>query len=226
MVKNRDYKLEILNELDESPLGLTITEISTKTNIQRNTVSKYVIVLEAEGLVNKKEVSRAKLFFSKKRKYLPRKVVSSFIKALFIALKDKIPDREEDFKEIGRAILDNFKFPLGEEIINQFESLRKDYGIQAKLKFFQEFYDSFDLVQDNPEVIIVELQENRVVYKIKDPEFLRPPGDSTYFFYFICGITEGLYKRLLKTTVSCNVLDIHISSNSEDSYVKISLELH
>jgi DNA-binding transcriptional ArsR family regulator len=225
MAAKNDFKLQILDELDESPLGLTITEISAKTGIHRNTVSKYVIVLEAEGLVNKKEVSRSKLFFSKKRKYLPRKLVGSFMKALFSALKDKVPDRKEDFKEIGRAILENFKFPLGEEIVNEFERLRTDYGPQAKLQFFQEFYDSFDLFQDNPDVLIIELQEKRVIYKIKNPEFLRPPGNSTYFFYLACGIAEGLYKKLLKTIVSCNVLEIHVSNNIEESYVKILLEL-
>ncbi len=60
-----NYKAKILNVLDDSTFGLTITEIADKTRFHRNTVSKYVNVLEAEGLLNKKEISAARIYSSK-----------------------------------------------------------------------------------------------------------------------------------------------------------------
>jgi len=45
---NRSKKI-IMKKLDTALMGLTITEISEKTGFHRNTVSKYMNVLEAEG---------------------------------------------------------------------------------------------------------------------------------------------------------------------------------
>jgi DNA-binding IclR family transcriptional regulator len=47
----------------EYPRDLSIEEISEKTNIHRNTVSKYVFGLEKEGKVrNSRTIGRAKMY--------------------------------------------------------------------------------------------------------------------------------------------------------------------
>ena len=50
-----DSKSKILNELENSTSGLTITQLAKEVEIHRNTVSKYLGILEAEGLVKKKK---------------------------------------------------------------------------------------------------------------------------------------------------------------------------
>jgi len=119
--KNNNYKIRILKLLEETPFGLTIKEISDETGFHRNTVSKYVEILEGTDLIAKKQISAAKVFFSKKRKYLRRKLVSSFIQALLHALKIEFPEKEKKFKEVGRKVLKYFQFPIGNAYIKEFE---------------------------------------------------------------------------------------------------------
>lgn len=51
--KLNNYKGTIIKILEDHPFGLSITELAEKTNFHRNTVSKYVNILEAENKVNK-----------------------------------------------------------------------------------------------------------------------------------------------------------------------------
>ena len=224
MEKN-EYKSKILDTLSDSASGLTITEISSKARIHRNTVSKYLGILEAEELVNKKDIGAARLYYSKKRKYIRKKLVNKFIQALLYALKSKFPNEEELFKEIGLKILDHFEFSLGDAYRKAIEKLRKISDPQAYLKLFKEFYNAFDFFQDDLDISILELHKNKVLYRIKNSEYLDHSEDFIYFFYVMCGMTEGIYLRNLDMKVICNVEDIHISSNKEESHIDISLEI-
>jgi DNA-binding transcriptional ArsR family regulator len=220
-----DKKSEILNKLSDSVSGLTITELSNKTGIHRNTVSKYLGILEAEELVNKKDIGAAHLYFSKKRKYLRKNLVNSFIQALLFALKNEFPNNEQIFKDVGLKILDHFEFSLGDAYREEIEKLRGISDTKAYLKLFKEFYNSFDFFQDDIDISIDKLQENKIVYKIKNSEYLDNSDDFIYFFYVMCGITEGIYLRNLNLKVVCNVEDIHISSNKKESFIDVSLEI-
>jgi len=137
--KSNICKSEILKVLEDSPMGLTITEISSEIGFNRNTVSKHLEILETAGLVSKKEISRAKVFFSKKRKYLPRSLMTLFIQSLLSGYKKELPDKAENLKSIGRRILDHFQFPIGEPIIKEFERVRKLSDSHEYLKLFQDF---------------------------------------------------------------------------------------
>ncbi len=224
MEKN-DYKSKILNTLSDSASGLTITEISSKAKIHRNTVSKYLGILEAEELVNKKDIGAARLYYSKKRKFIRKKLVNNFIQALLYALKSKLPNKEDLCKEVGLKILDHFEFSLGDPYRKEIEKLRKNSDTKAYLKLFREFYNSFDFFQDDIDISILELYQNKVLYRIKNSEYLDNTDDFIYFFYVVCGITEGIYLRNLDIKVICNVEDIHLSSNKEESHIDISLEI-
>jgi len=124
MTKKNEFKFNILNQLEDSASGLTITELSKKLNFHRNTVSKYLGILEAEGLVKKKDIGAALLYFSAKRKYLRRKLVNSFMKALLYGLKSNFPDNNEIFKNVGRILLDYFQFSLGDAYTKEFEKIK------------------------------------------------------------------------------------------------------
>ena len=224
MEKN-DYKSKIFNTLSDSVSGLTITEISSKARIHRNTVSKYLGILEAEELVNKKDIGAARLYYSKKRKFIRKKLVNKFLQALLYALKSKLPNKEDLCKEVGLKLLDHFEFSLGEAYRKVIEKLRKISDPQAYLKLFKEFYNSFDFFQDDIDISILELHKNKVLYRIKNSEYLDHSEDFIYFFYVMCGMTEGIYLRNLNMKVECKVEDIHISSNKKESFIDLSLEI-
>jgi predicted transcriptional regulator len=58
----RDIRSEVLELLKNIyPDGLTIKEVSEKLRISRSTASKYIAVLEAEGLILCRLVGKAKL---------------------------------------------------------------------------------------------------------------------------------------------------------------------
>jgi len=220
-----DSKSKILNELEDSTSGLTITQLAKEVEIHRNTVSKYLGILEAEGLVKKKEIGKALLYVSTKRKYLRRNMVNSFMQALLHALKNNYPNDEETFKNVGRNLLDYFEFSLGDTYTQAFEKIKNNSDSDTYLELFKEFYDSFDFFQDDLDISLVELSSHKVRYRIKNSEFLDNSDDFLYYFYIVCGITEGVYLRGLDINIKCNVEDIYISSNKKESYIDISLEI-
>jgi DNA-binding transcriptional ArsR family regulator len=223
--KKNDYRSKILEELDDNPSGLTITELSEKTGAHRNTVSTHIRSLESEGLVLKKEIGSAHLYFSKRREYLNKELVNSFLRALLSALKDTYPNDKRQFKEIGWRILDKFQFPIGKPYLEAFKRSREITDPKAQLKLFKTFYNSYDFFQDDLDISIQELNEAKIVYRIKNSDYLGKSDEFIYFFYIACGITEGIYLQNLNKKVACNIENIHITKKKENNFIDISIVL-
>ena len=60
-----DMKKRIMEALRERPVGLTIRDLSNAVGVHRQTVAKYVLVLEAEGLIHRRLVGSAALHYPK-----------------------------------------------------------------------------------------------------------------------------------------------------------------
>ena len=60
-----DVKKRIMEALKERPVGLTIRDLSNAVGVHRQTVAKYVLVLEAEGLIHRRLVGSAALHYPK-----------------------------------------------------------------------------------------------------------------------------------------------------------------
>ncbi len=223
--KRNKYKSKILESLTDSPFGQTIKEISEKTGFHRNTISKYVAILEGEGILDKKEISAAKVYFRRKREYIKKSLARTFMQGIVYAVRSEFPNQEKALKEIGRKILNRFQFSIGEAYLKEFEKLRGISDPQIQLKLFKEFYNSFDFFQDDLDISIVELNKKKVIYRIKDSEFIGTSEDFIYFYYIVCGITEEIYLRNMNLKILCNVENIHISNDKEESSIDISLEI-
>jgi len=224
-IKKNHYKSEILETLDDFQFGLTITELSDKTGAHRNTISTHLRSLESLGLVSKKEIGSAHLYFSKRREYISKRLVNSFLQALLISLKNKFPNKEKVFKEIGHEILKKFQFPIGDAYIEEFKNARKTKDSIAQLKLFEKFYNSYDFFQDDLKISIQELSQNKAIFRLSNSEYLKDSDEFIYFFYIACGITEGIYLVNLNKRVSCNVEKIFISEKKEVSHIDISLNI-
>ena len=220
-----DYRSKILEILDDFPSGLTITDLSDKTGAHRNTVSTHLRSLESKGFVSKKEIGSAHLYFSKRREYLSKRLVNAFLQALLSGLKNKFPDREIVFKEIGHEILKKFQFPIGDAYVEEFKNARKTKDPISQLKLFEKFYNSYDFFQDDLNISIQELSQNKAIFRLNNSEYLKDNDEFIYFFYIACGITEGIYLSNLNKKVLCNIEKIHISKNENYSYIDISLEI-
>jgi DNA-binding transcriptional ArsR family regulator len=224
-MKKNDYKLKILEQLDDFPSGLTITELSEKTGAHRNTVSTHLRALVNEGVITKKEIGSAHLYFSKKREYINKELVNSFLQALLYGLKEKYPHNEQIFKQIGWKILERFQFPIGEPYVKEFKKAREIVDDKAQLKLFSKFYNSYDFFQDDLDISLQDLHQNKAIFRLRNSDYLQNSNDYIYFFYIACGITEGIYLQNLNRKVECNVNKIHISSKRKESFVDILLEM-
>jgi DNA-binding transcriptional ArsR family regulator len=223
--KRNDYKSKILETLDDFPSGLTISDISEKTGAHRNTVSTHLRSLESKGLVSKKEIGSAHLYFSKKRGYISKGLVNSFLQALLSGLKNQFPNRESNFKEIGHEILKRFQFPIGNAYIEEFIKAKNDKNHISQLKLFEKFYNSYDFFQDDIGISIQELSQNSALFRLSNSEFLKDTEEFIYFFYIACGITEEIYLQNLNLTVKCDVEKINISKKKGESFLDISLKI-
>ena len=64
--KEERIKLKIISVLRLHKEGLTIKDLSVLVSAHRQTVAKYVLVLEAEGVIYRREVGSATLHYLKK----------------------------------------------------------------------------------------------------------------------------------------------------------------
>ena len=58
-----EIKKKLIEVLKEHPEGLTIIDIAKILGFHRQTVSKYILVLEASGVIRKRIVGPAKLHY-------------------------------------------------------------------------------------------------------------------------------------------------------------------
>ena len=65
MDKGEVLKRKIIDILRKHPEGLTILELSRLLEAHRQTVSKYVLVLETAGKISKRIIGSAKLLYLK-----------------------------------------------------------------------------------------------------------------------------------------------------------------
>lgn len=213
--------------------GLSITEISEKISGNRNTVSKYLSILEAKNLVYKKKIGTANLFFSSNPLYLNKRRVQSFLKAILYGLKEIFPNQEEIFKEVGRKAFKKFEIYYGTTYQKEVERLSKvPNDFKPGFILYQEVYNSFDIIHSPVTINLVELQENRAVYKFTNSEFLKKNKDYIYYFYIMCGLTEAIlgdgynkFSRANKRKVICNIEEIKIGKSENDAYFTISIDI-
>jgi DNA-binding IclR family transcriptional regulator len=60
-----EFRERIIQNLRVHPEGLTIFSLAEFTGISRFTISKYVMVMVAEGLINQRPIGTAKLCYLK-----------------------------------------------------------------------------------------------------------------------------------------------------------------
>lgn len=64
--KGEQIKKRLVKILETRPEGLTIQELSGIIGVHRQTVTKYVLVLEAKGVIHRRRVGSATLHYLKK----------------------------------------------------------------------------------------------------------------------------------------------------------------
>jgi hypothetical protein len=222
-----NHEYVILEAIRDNPGGVTASDIANFTKFSRNTVSKYVALLEVKNQIFSKKIGAYKLYFATKRSYIPLELAISYYKALISRFKKYIPDTGGLAKKIGKEAVVDIKFTFGPSILKQMKNLKDNPISRVHLESFKSFYPVYDPFSPDIEITIVNIDPKGMsaTFRFKNSPFLLDTKDFDYHIYIICGITEGILERELKTKVSCEVKEIHPSEKKEEAYFDIIIKL-
>lgn len=222
--KTRYPEFEILEYIREKPNGVTITEISKKKGFSRNTVSKYVSILEIKKKIISKKVGAYHLYFSAEVKFFSKMFTISYYKALLAGLKQNFPNNGEIFKKIGHNCLEYIDFYLSPTQSEKLKGMKVNRIWKLYYDVFGKFYPSLNIIQ--PTIKVKTRKENgtiKIILKFTNSEFLDITDDFIYHYYIVAGLIEAIWRRETHLDVICNIEKVYISEKKENSYVELSI---
>jgi biotin operon repressor len=215
------YEEMIITLLKQNPSGLTITDISNKLEISRITVNKYVLVLEAKGILFSKSIGAYNLYFTTERSFIPKDAMNAYYQGLMAGFASQLPEhKEEIFKKVGLGMDQFITFPVGSRFPD--DVLKPESGSYKKLfEYYAQIYDKMDYLVENTAEIEVKINEkgNKAVFSFKNIKFLKVNVDFAMHFYIIAGMIEKTLPKIIKKKVICNVEKIY------DTNVDLSIEI-
>jgi len=216
-----------LDHIRENPSGITITDISKEMGYSRNTVSKYIAILQLKDKIYSKSIGRYNLYFSVKTSFIPKNTIISVFKAFIKTLKETLPNQGSIYKELGKKFLQHFEYKFGKSLMKEFAALKKVSDPKPHLEFFKKLYPSFNFLQDTMEITEMRFEKNnkKAIYRFKNSEFLETHDDYIYYFYIVAGIAEAYLSEELSRNVECEIIEIHVRDKKENSYVDMSIEI-
>lgn len=224
--KTRQIESEILEYIKEKPNGMTITEISKNKGFSRNTVSKYISILELKKKIVSKKIGAYRLYFSPETKVLSKMFPNVYYKALLAGLKNGFPDAEEIFKKIGRnslEFIDNYFTPSKSEKLKS-----KKINLLLKLYYdmFGKFNPSLNIIQ--PTIKLSKRKKEgttKFILRLTNCEFLDNSYKFIYHYHIVAGLIEAIWKKKINRDAVCNVETVHVSDDKEHSYIEFSIEV-
>ncbi len=224
--KEEKFEDKIMECLLNNNYGLTVAAIAKKINASRNTVYRYLGILEAKDIVFRKEIGRYNLYFSKEGRQISREIVSSFYKGLLIALSKEFPNAPSKFKEIGRIISKYVVLPFDYENFDQFigseELLKKEFiEVLGIIRPYISLLHDRIILKD----IVLEENAKRIIIHFVNSDMLQNQEEGINHFYLLTGFIEAKIKFLFNINVKCEILDYKISREDNENYIKFSIEL-
>jgi len=221
--KEPSFEEKILECLMDNAYGLTVVGLAEKIGASRNTIYRYLGILEGKGLIFKKEIGRYNLYFSKEGRRVSRDIVASFYRGILTAFSQEIPDPAQ-FKRAGRTVSKYVKLPFETEnpldFIESEETLKKEF-----IEVLSVIRPYISLLHDKLILKDVSVEENKVLIHFINSDMLEEHEAGIYHFYLLAGFIEEKIKSLFNIEVNCEILDYHISEKDGDNFIKISLEL-
>ena len=207
-----------------NPSGLTITDIAKGIAASRNTVSKYVTVLELKEKIISKKIGAYHIYFNAEKEELP---IINFYRELIFNLKREFPGQEDTFKRIGKKIAQSSPISLRNlgKVLNVFQTSKK-----TSMKDFDNILGGFhpynEIFQESITVSNARKNDknNRFHVRFTNLSWLDGTEEHSYHLYIIVGYTEGLLSKILKRNVTCNIEEVK-NTGKDDSYIDILLEI-
>ena len=222
-----DYESEIVDYIRGKPDGVTITDIAKDKEYSRNTVSKYVSLLVFKKKIFSRKVGAYNLYFCEEEISFPKIFTIEYYKGILSGLKQKFPDSEDLFKEIGHICYKHIDSSIGPMISKELKGIKVNRLIKIYYEVFGNFYPSYDVPHPLIDVSLKKMDNNKTktILKFTHSEFLRDTDDFMYHAYIVAGLIEELWKKEVGIIIQCNVESVHMSDKIEDSYYELSIEV-
>lgn len=221
-----DYEEEILRYIRKKSDGVILTDISNGTGFSRNTVSKYLTVLELKKKIISKKLGIYKLYFCADEGSFSKLYNILYYKGILLGLKKMFPKSKEAFKKIGFICGEFIESSLGSRFPEKLKGFKYNRLFKTYFQIFGKFYTSYNIMQPNMESYIVKTDKNRFksILKISNSEFLQDNDDFIYHLYIIAGMIEAVLKKEIGLSIKCDVETINISNDKKDSFYEISIQ--
>lgn len=221
-----DYEEEILKYVKNSPYGISTTDIAKEKKYSRNTVAKYITLLEQKKLVYIKRVGTSKLVFSVDNNKLPSIFIFSYYKMLLKGLKKKYPSDGHIMKEIGKESEDIIKYFIPQRTLNQLKKLEPQPLASTHIDLFKKIFLSYHILQPDIKISIIEedYENQNVILRFANSLFLNGSDDLIYHIYITNGIMESVFNLILKRNIEINIEKIIVDIEKEFSYFDLKIK--
>ena len=220
------FEQKILDFLNFNPAGSTITDIANGIDASRNTVKKYIKILEKADKVYRRRIGNYNLCFSADHLSQLEQFLKLY-KGLLYGLKKEFPNQEEVFKNVGRHIADYYTLPMGHilDILKGLDFSQKKPSLKTLTDTFENIVPYKEIFQDPIELIgiNVDKENSEINLEYTNSSFLEDTDDFIYHIYINFGYLQALYEKLLKKSLNFTVEDISIANDKESSLIKISI---
>ncbi|MBN1800107.1 MAG: helix-turn-helix transcriptional regulator [Candidatus Lokiarchaeota archaeon] len=224
MTRKVDYKQKIYQCILNNGYGLTVTDIANEINFSRNTVYKYLEILENEELIYKKKIGMYTLYFSQEENILNKDLIISFLKGLLLNLKSAFPDKGAMFQEFGRNMAKTMNISFSENDLKYFKKLMYESD-EKILESIGNYLPYFNLIHDSVAVseITIDKKNKKASITFVNSDMLDLTDDYIYYFYLIVGLMEETLSEHIGRDIKFDVLEYETFDVKKNSFVKISV---
>ena len=219
---------DILALLRKSKYGRNISQISEELNLSRNTVKRYIEILEHDKLIEIKEIGRSRIAYFKSNysDQIARGYVSyimefynSMLKG-FQKIAKEVQDAQKSFKMIGNEMGEHLSWPPLE--IVDFGHVNKPDLAQVTdlLIEFLEFFNSiFKIVKVE---VIPTIKENTSYNILRIENISDQVEDSEFFYWITMGFFETKLRKIFGELIHLDIMEYQKKNTC--AYVKVSIK--
>ncbi len=221
-----DYEKNIMDLLLKNIAGLTVTDISEKLGISRNTVYRYIGLLVEKGKVQKKKIGAYTLYFTSETETIPKGLVFTFYLGYLSTMKDIMRNKQANYKQLGKIVAQRVQFPMWVEDSVPSESL-ENYTDHYFLEIFGNMWPYFDPIPNQLDILDTKIdgEGNKAIYHFGKSELLEFDPDFIIHFYIVSGYVEYRLKAQFNKDVKCDIIEYNSSKEREKCYIKVSLKI-
>jgi len=139
----------------------------------------------------------------------------------------QFPHKEEEIKEIGRIIANEYEVPLADidEITEDFKKTGK-HGLKLIFNLLEEFNAYNELLDESSVLSSVKIIKKNTIFIIRysNFSFLQNKQAYEYHMIIVTGYIEQMLINRFGIPIKCNLEMIHLSDRPENTFIDVLIE--